>query len=104
MKTFSDEPPPRPPGPPLTAARRNKNWRLQNQLKQRQLMLGRRRLGLANAAGAGAAAGLLNRRLGAASAAAGQAQIGLNSGKMGNDDSTNVMTRLSFISFLSLQL
>ena len=70
-------------------------------------MLGRRRLGLANAAGAGAgaAAGLLNRRLGAASAAAGQAQIGLNSGKMGNDDSTNVMTRYSsFISFLRLQL
>lgn len=85
---FSDEPPPRPPGPPLSATRRNKNWRLQNHLKQRQLMLGRRRVGLANAAGA---AGLLKKRLGAA--AAGQAQIGLKSGQMGNDDSTNVITR-----------
>ena len=63
-------------------------------------MLGRRRLGLANAA-AGAAggattAGLLKKRLGAAAAAAtGQSQIGggLNVGKLGTDDSTNVMTR-----------
>ena len=78
---------------------RSKNWRLQNQLKQRQLLLGRRRLGLANAA-AGAAgvttAGLLKKRLGAAAAAVatGQSQIGgLNAVKLGTDDSTNVMTR-----------
>ena len=97
---FSDEPPPRPPGPPLSAARRNnKNWRLQNQLKQRQLMLGRRRVGLANAANA---AGLLKKRLGAA-AALGQNQIGrLNPGKLGTDDSTNVMTRYSFSQFAQL--
>ena len=81
---------------------RSKNWRLQNQLKQRQLLLGRRRLGLANAA-AGAAgattAGLLKKRLGAAAAAAvatGQSKIGvLNAVKLGTDDSTNVMTRYS---------
>ena len=99
--TISDEPPPRPPGPPLSATVRSKNWRLQNQLKQRQLLLGRRRLGLANAA-AGATgattAGLLKKRLGAAAAAAvatGQSQIGggLNAVKLGTDDSTNVMTR-----------
>ena len=97
---FADEPPPRPPGPPLSATVRSKNWRLQNQLKQRQLLLGRRRLGLANAA-AGATgattAGLLKKRLGAAAAAAvatGQSQIGgLNAVKLGTDDSTNVMTR-----------
>ena len=87
---------------------RSKNWRLQNQLKQRQLLLGRRRLGLANAAAGATTAGLLKKRLGAAAAAAvatGQSQIGgLNAVKLGTDDSTNVMTRYSFLNEKSERL
>ena len=45
-------------------------------------------MGLGNAA---AGAVLLNKRLG--TAAGQQPQVGMNSGKMGNDDSTNVITR-----------
>ena len=55
--------------------------------QQRRRMAG---MGLGNAAAAGAA--LLNKRLGTAVAGQ-QPQVGMDSGKMGNDDSTNVMTR-----------
>ncbi len=70
---LADEPPPRPPGPPLSVSRfrRNKNWRTMQNLKQRQ--------------NAGIGVSLLSKRQGLA---AGTKQL-----ENSNADSTNVITR-----------